>query len=146
MFFKLQKCFTIFKKLFLTETEMQILTEIQIPRDLTWRRISFHHRPPPNFCKAHNNVTLLSCLRLLKWYFSINSLTMRHQNRKGKTNQIGALSQMYHFSLSPLVPGSPKMEIRFCTKPRFMGAFLSCANSSNGERYWTRKTRPEKRR
>ena len=37
MFFKLQKCFTIFKKLFLTETEMQILTEIQIPRDLTWR-------------------------------------------------------------------------------------------------------------
>ena len=37
MFFKLKKCFTIFKKLFLTETEMQILIEIQIPRDLTWR-------------------------------------------------------------------------------------------------------------
>ena len=37
MFFKLQKYFTIFKKLFLTETEMQILTETQIPRDLTWR-------------------------------------------------------------------------------------------------------------
>ena len=37
MFFKFQKCFTIFKKLFLTKTEMQILTETQIPRDLTLR-------------------------------------------------------------------------------------------------------------
>ena len=37
MFFKLQKYFTIFKKLFLTETEMQILAETQIPRDLTLR-------------------------------------------------------------------------------------------------------------
>ena len=35
MFFKLQKCFTILKKLFLIETEMQILTETQIPPDLT---------------------------------------------------------------------------------------------------------------
>ena len=57
MFFKSQKCFTIFKKLFLTETEIQILTETQIPRDLTLRRkwlaflssrllsVSFHHSP-----------------------------------------------------------------------------------------------------
>ena len=37
MFFKLQKCFKIFKELFLTETKMQILTETQIPRDLTLR-------------------------------------------------------------------------------------------------------------
>ena len=37
MFFKLQKYFTILKKLFLTETEIQILTETQIPRDLTLR-------------------------------------------------------------------------------------------------------------
>ena len=40
MFSKLQKCFTIFKKLFLTETEMQILAETQIPQDLTLRRIA----------------------------------------------------------------------------------------------------------
>ena len=40
MFFKLQKYFTVFKKLFLTETEMQILAETQIPRDLTLRRIT----------------------------------------------------------------------------------------------------------
>ena len=39
MFFKLQEYFTIFKKLFLTETEMQIFTETQIPRDLTLRPI-----------------------------------------------------------------------------------------------------------
>ena len=38
MFFKLQKCFTIFKKLFLIETEMQIPTETQIPQDLILRR------------------------------------------------------------------------------------------------------------
>ena len=39
MFFKLQKCFTIFKKLFLTEIEMQILPETQIPGDHTLRHM-----------------------------------------------------------------------------------------------------------
>ena len=42
MFFKLHKCLTIFKKHFLTETEMQILTEIQIQRDLTLRHTFSH--------------------------------------------------------------------------------------------------------
>ena len=37
MFFKLQKYSIIFTKLFLTESEMQILPETQIPRDLTLR-------------------------------------------------------------------------------------------------------------
>ena len=49
MFFKLQKCFTIFKKLFLTEIEMQILTETQIPRDLTLRLRPF----PPKSIYIH---------------------------------------------------------------------------------------------
>ena len=40
MFFKLQKYFTVFKKFFLTDTEMQILTETQIPRDFALRRNS----------------------------------------------------------------------------------------------------------
>ena len=56
MFFKLQKCFTIFKKLFLTETEMQILTETQIPWHLTLRLTSlFLFVPDHSDAGAHEH-------------------------------------------------------------------------------------------
>ena len=58
MFFKLQKCFTIFKKLFLTETEMQILAETQIPQDLTLRLIIFNCMSFLNALSYNNEIAL----------------------------------------------------------------------------------------